>query len=271
MKSCFNTITAGRERPLEEIINACGVAGFSGIEIDLHHLDAATPHISLSEIKRQIEDASLQPVSVMAFDLAPLAEDTVALDRFKRGVDAALDIDAPRLLVYCATNIPAGMQPAEARARAAQHARLYAELAGQITIGLEPIARTTLMGTPAEAFQIAEAAAAPNAGVVMDTFHFYRAGVTDLRSYPVDKFSWVHVNDAEDLPIEQLKDANRLHPGHGILPLEGYLRALVDGKYDGFLSVEIFRPAYWRQPVSQVVREAKESLERLTDKIGVSL
>ena len=110
MKSCFNTITAGREKPLKEIINACSAARFSAMEIDLHHLDAATRRISLSEIKRQIKDANLQPASVMAFDLAPLAEDTVALDRFKRGVDAAHSLGAPRLLVYCATNIPAGMK-----------------------------------------------------------------------------------------------------------------------------------------------------------------
>ena len=127
------------------------------------------------------------------------------------------------------------------------------------------------MGGPEEAFRIIEAAAEPHVGVVMDTFHFYRAGVTNLPSYPVDKFSLVHVNDAEDLPIEQLKDANRLHVGQGILPLEDYLRALAAGKYDGLLSVEIFRPEYWEQPVTQVVREASESLGKLTEKIGVGL
>jgi 2-keto-myo-inositol isomerase len=271
MNSCFNTITAGRTKPLEDIIDACGAARFAGIEIDLDHLDAATSRISLREIRNRLADVNLEPASVMAFDLAPLTEDLVAIDRFKRGVEAAHSLGSPLLLVYCATNIPAGMKPDEARARASRRAKRYAELAGTLDIGLEPIGRTTLMGRPEEGFSIAQGAAIPNVGVVMDTFHFYRAGVTDLRAYPVDEFLMVHVNDAEDLPIEQLKDANRLHVGRGILPLESYLRTLAEQKYDGFLSIEIFRPEYWEQPVTQVVNEAKESLDRLLEKIRADL
>jgi len=271
MKSCFNTITAGRKKSLEEIIAACGAAQFAGIEIDLNHLDAATHRSSPREIRDRLADVNLKPVSVMAFDLAPLAEHLVAIDRFKRGVEAAHSLGSPLLLVYCATNIPAGMEPDEARTRASQRAKRYAELAGTIDIGLEPIGRTTLMGRPEQAFSIAQGAAIPNVGVVMDTFHFYRAGVTDLRAYPVDEFLMVHVNDAEDIPIEQLKDANRLHLGRGILPLESYLRTLAERKYDGFLSVELFRPEYWEQPITQVVNEAKESLDKLWEKIGVDL
>ncbi|HEX3445700.1 MAG TPA: sugar phosphate isomerase/epimerase [Chthoniobacterales bacterium] len=271
MYSCFNTITAGRKKPLEEIIDACGAAQFAGIEIDLDHLDAAAHRISLREIRGRLADVNLEPTSVMAFDLAPLADDLVAIDRFKRGVEAAHSLGSPLLLVYCATDIPAGMKPDEARAKASQRAKLYAELAGPIHIGLEPIGRTTLMGRPEEALGIAQGAAISNLGIVMDTFHFYRAGVTDLRACPVDKFLMVHVNDAEDLPIEQLKDANRLHLGRGILPLESYLRTLAERQYDGFLSIEIFRPEYWEQPVTQVVSEAKESLDKLLEKIGVDL
>ncbi len=89
MKPCFNTITAGRDKPLEEIIAACGVAHFSGIEIDLNHLDAAVERTSWKEIKNRLEDSNLQPASIIAFDLAPLAESNAARESFKRGVQAA--------------------------------------------------------------------------------------------------------------------------------------------------------------------------------------
>jgi 2-keto-myo-inositol isomerase len=88
MKPCFNTITAGRHKPVEEIIAACGAAGFNGIEIDLNHLEAAGGHSSLKEIKNRLTDSNLQPASIMAFDLAPLAETNTATERFKRGVEA---------------------------------------------------------------------------------------------------------------------------------------------------------------------------------------
>ena len=263
MKPCFNTITAGRDKPLEEIMAACGAAGFSGIEIDLNHLDAAVERTSWNEIKKQLEDSHLQPASIMAFDLAPLADNNTASDRFKRGVEAAEQLGAPILLVYCAANIPAGMNPEKAREKAIDRTKKYAQLAGPLKIGLEPIGRTTLMGCPEDALQIAAAADVPNVEIVMDTFHFYRAGVTDITPYPINEFQMVHVNDAEDLPIEKLTDANRLHLGLGILPLQKYLRALAAKKYDGFLSIEIFRPDYWKQPVTQVVNDAKTSYDKL--------
>jgi 2-keto-myo-inositol isomerase len=263
MKPCFNTITAGRDKPLEEIIAACGSARFAGIEIDLNHLDAAAERGSLKEIKTRLEDSNLQPASIMAFDLAPLAENNTATERFRRGVEAAEQLGAPILLVYCATNVPAGMDPAKAREKAIARTKEYAQLAQSLKVGLEPIGRTTLMGRPEDALQIAVAAGASNAGVVMDTFHFYRAGVTDITPYPLDEFLMVHVNDAEDLPIEKLTDANRLHLGLGILPLPQYLGVLAAKKYSGFLSIEIFRPEYWQQPVTQVVNDAKTSYEKL--------
>ena len=74
-----------------------------------------------------------------------------------------------------------------------------------------------------------------------------------------EKLLLVHINDAEDLPIEQLRDANRLHVGRGVLPLLGTLETLNGIGYNGFLSIEIFRAEYWRQPLEQVVREAKSS------------
>lgn len=43
--------------------------------------------------------------------------------------------------------------------------------------------------------------------------------------------------------------------------------------YAGFVSIEIvriFRPEYWAQPVAQVVREAKESLDAALARAGIS-
>ena len=141
------------------------------------------------------------------------------------------------MLVYCATNIPAGMEPEKAREKAISRTQAYAQIARALKVGLEPIGRTTLMGRPEDALQIAAAAGASNVGIVMDTFHFYRAGVTDITPYPLNDFLMVHVNDAEDLPVEKLTDANRVHLGLGILPLAQYRDALAAKNYSGFLSI----------------------------------
>ncbi len=56
-----------------------------------------------------------------------------------------------------------------------------------------------------------------------------------------------HINDAEDLPREQLEDRHRLLPGLGILPLREIAAAFKRIGYDKVASVEIFRPEYGKR------------------------
>ena len=128
------------------------------------------------------------------------------------------------------------------------------------------------MGTGAQALAIARLAGRANIGVMLDTFHQYlsQAPVEEIRAIPREMLLIVHINDAEDRPSGELQDRHRLYPGLGILPLQedlGMLRAI---GYDGYVSVELFRPEYWAQPVEQVVREAKRTLDGALDLAGTA-
>jgi 2-keto-myo-inositol isomerase len=264
VKTCFNTITAGLDRRLEDIIAACGDARFDGMELDLRAIDEAAGRVSLAEIKRMLDERGLAPASVMAFDLAPFAEDEAAFERFRRGADAAKALGAPVLLTYCAARVPAGMSSDAALDAAGQRARRYAEAAAPVKVALEPVGRTELMGGPTAALDIARRSGAANVGIMMDTFHYYRSEVSDadILAIPRDKLLIVHVNDSQDLPRADLKDSHRLHVGEGILPLDHDLKLLKQIGYDGFLSVEIFCENYWREPVGKVVADAKTAMDR---------
>jgi 2-keto-myo-inositol isomerase len=271
MKSCFNTITAGRHRPLEEIIRWSGQAGFAALEIDQNHITESLTRISMHELKTRIGDAGLKTASIMAFDLAPLDEAGPGIAKIKEGTEFARELGAPILLVYCAINIPKEMSMDEALNRAAERTAEYAKVANPIAIGLEPIGRTTLMGGPAAALETAARSRQANVGIVMDTFHFYLSQIPDaeLRAIPREKLLLVHVNDAENLPVEKLRDGHRLHVGLGVLPLVDTFRTLKEIGYDGFLSIELFREEYWDQPVEQIVLEAKRSLDAVLAKAGL--
>jgi len=271
MKSCFNTITAGRHRPLEEIIRWCGQAGFAALEIDQNHIAECLKRIPMNELKKRITDAGLEVASIMAFNLAPLDETGPGISKIREGAGFARELGAPILLVFCATNIPNEMSTDEALNRAAQRTAEYAEMAKPIAIGLEPIGRTTLMGGPTAALETAARSGKANVGIVMDTFHFYLSQIPDaeIRAIPREKLLLVHVNDAEDLPIEKLRDAHRMHVGHGVLPLAQTFQTLNQMGYNGSLSIEIFREEYWNQPVEQVVLEAKQSLDSTLAKAGI--
>jgi 2-keto-myo-inositol isomerase len=72
-----------------------------------------------------------------------------------------------------------------------------------------------------------------------------------------------HINDAENLPREQLKDSHRLLPGIGILPLTEMLRTFKRIGFDRVASVEIFRPEYWERDPFELARDAKVATERV--------
>lgn len=102
-------------------------------------------------------------------------------------------------------------------------------------------------------------------GNVMDTYHFYAGGSSYEAIDRLDpkKLFIFHINDAEDLPKDQLNDSKRLYPGLGILPIKE-IKSHLDGiGYDGPVSVEIFRPEYWEQDPFEVAVKAKTATEEV--------
>jgi 2-keto-myo-inositol isomerase len=103
-----------------------------------------------------------------------------------------------------------------------------------------------------------------NVGMVVDTFHFYAndSKLEDLRQIDGRKIFIFHINDAEDVPKDQLKDVHRLYPGAGVIPLRDIVSALRETGYNHMVSIEIFRPEYWELDPQEVAAKAKEGAER---------
>lgn len=102
-------------------------------------------------------------------------------------------------------------------------------------------------------------------GNVIDTYHFYAGSSSweSLENLDAKKLFIFHINDAEELPKDQLNDSKRLYPGLGILPVERMKETLDRIGYDGPASVEIFRPEYWEQDPYEVAKEAKAAAEKV--------
>jgi 2-keto-myo-inositol isomerase len=118
--------------------------------------------------------------------------------------------------------------------------------------------------TLAFADEIVRKVGQPNVGLVIDSFHFYTGGSTieSIDALDAARLFIFHINDAEDLPREQLEDRHRLLPGLGILPLKEIIAALRRIGYNRVASVEIFRPEYWMRDPFEMAREARAAVER---------
>lgn len=99
----------------------------------------------------------------------------------------------------------------------------------------------------------------PNIGLVIDTFHFYagNSSFEAIETLDPAKLFIFHINDAENLPKEELTDAHRLYPGTGILPIKEIKAGFDRIGYDRMVSIEIFRPEYWNHDPYEVARLAK--------------
>lgn len=113
--------------------------------------------------------------------------------------------------------------------------------------------------------EIVEKVNRPNIGNVIDTFHFYAGNSTfdAIDSMRPEKLFIFHINDAENLPKEQLTDAQRLYPGEGILPIAEIKAHFDKIGYDRMVSIEIFRPEYWNQDPFEVAEKAKAATEQV--------
>jgi sugar phosphate isomerase/epimerase len=82
----------------------------------------------------------------------------------------------------------------------------------------------------------------PNAGLMLDSWHWHHAGGTtqDILSAGKQRIVYVQVADAPDVPPDQIKDGERLMPGEGIIDFNAFFGALKKIGYNEGVSPEIF-------------------------------
>lgn len=85
MKTCFNTITCGADKPLETTLDLLGKYGYDGVEMEAGRIDDYLTRHSLSDLRRQLAKNRLQVAAVMAFPF--FAFDTVQQEEQLRRID----------------------------------------------------------------------------------------------------------------------------------------------------------------------------------------
>ena len=165
----------------------------------------------------------------------------VVLDRIRR-VDAALDGTGVRLGI---------------------------EFIGVQT--LRPEQPHAFVQSMAEANRLLDEAGARNVGLTLDSYHWFAGGdsLDTIRHTPGERIVLLHVNDAKDVPREQLIDQDRVLPGEGVIPLADWLRAIASTGFEGFIGMEVLGPRLADLDAETCARLGKEALDRLFAAAGV--
>lgn len=117
------------------------------------------------------------------------------------------------------------------------------------------------INTFGQAYAIIEEVNKPNVGITLDCFHFHGMGssIQDLAKADGDKIFVVHLNDTEDFPIGSLLDEDRIWPGDGCIDLDEIFQTLKKiGFKQDVVSLELFRPEYYKMDPDEVYRIGKE-------------
>jgi 2-keto-myo-inositol isomerase len=270
MKLALNGATTMRA-DLATDLQAAKAAGFDYLEIWAAKLRAFLEQKSTSELKDLFTQSGLSPLSINSIEHITF-RDQQAYESIKQECEELSRI-AAAVGCPCIVVVP-GRLPEDGASRdtvVAESVKVLSELCGIASVHGVSLAFEFLgqpdcsVPTLDLAAEIVQEVNRKDLGLVIDSFHFYAGGSTFEMIEALDPklIQIFHINDAEDLPRDQLEDRHRLLPGLGILPLREMVAAFRRIGYDKVASVEIFRPEYWERDPFQLAREARAATEQV--------
>jgi 2-keto-myo-inositol isomerase len=251
-------------------VRAAKAAGFDGLEIWAAKLREYLKTHSLEELNKLFIEHEIEPISINSIERITFqdAEGAASItDQCAELCNIARAIQCPYVVV-----VPGYLPPKATHTEIVEESvRVLNELAEiaerfNVKLAFEFLGQTDCSVQTLEVAQeIVEKVNRLSIGLVIDSFHFYAGGssLAAIEALDPERLFIFHINDAEDLPRESLEDRHRLLPGLGILPLTEMLAAFKRIKYNGIVSVEIFRPEYWQRDPFELAKAARAAIDKV--------
>lgn len=269
MKIALNGATTMHADLLTDI-KAASAAGFELLEIWSAKLYEYLKTNTTADLKAALAEHNLEPYSINSIehvtfrtpeDYAEVKAECETLSKI------AGEIGCPYIVVVPG-KLPEGATKEQIVAESVRVLNELAHISEQhgVSLAFEFLGQTDCsVQTLDLCNEIVEKVGRDSVGNVIDTFHFYAGNSTfeAIDSMRPEKLFIFHINDAEDLPKEQLTDAHRLYPGTGILPIAQMKEHFDKIGYNRMVSIEIFRPEYWNQDPYEVAKKAKAATEQV--------
>ncbi len=115
------------------------------------------------------------------------------------------------------------------------------------------------------------AIAEPNVGLLLDAFHWYTCqhSIAELEQLTANQIVHVHLNDAPDLPVNEVLDNERLYPGEGVIDLISFLRVLRKLGYTGSVTQEVLTSSQPTKTAELLADHSGKAFDQLFEKAGI--
>jgi sugar phosphate isomerase/epimerase len=258
----------GREWSLFDFRDRCAEAAKVGMRgIGLWHADIEhqLESRSLSEMKGILDDSGLEYLELEFLNdwfLDPGDEARRESDQTRKLLwDAAAALDVHHVKVG---NIPG--TPGEISQITERFAELCADAAEHHSakIVYEFMPFDVNVHSIETALEVVEGSGAENCGLVIDTWHQSKLGITpdDLRKIPLSYLSWIELSDGQKENMEDLIEETtqyRKLPGEGEFDIAGYIEVAQAMGYEGPWGVEVLSEELRQLPIEEIFRRAYET------------
>jgi 2-keto-myo-inositol isomerase len=274
MKLSLNCATT-MQADLPTDFQAAQIAGYDYVEIWADKLRTFLRHRTSDELKELIAASGVPPLSINSIEHVTF-RDSPTWEGIKEQCaelsEVAEKLECPFIVVVPSPLPDGGATRAEVVDESVRVLHELGEIAARhgVSLAFEFLGQTDCsVPTLDLAHEVVRAADRKNLGLVIDSFHFYAGGSTIEMVEALDpNLVYVfHINDAENLPRQELLDKHRLLPGLGILPLRELIAAFRKIGYDKVASVEIFRPEYWELDPFRLAKDAFTSTKRVLQSV----
>lgn len=271
MKIALNGATI-MHADLETDIRAASEAGYELLEIWAAKLREFLKTKSTDDLKELLEEHDLEPYSINSIEHITFRTPE-EYEKIKAECEElcriAGEIDCPYVVVVPG-KLPENPNKEQIIAESVKVLNELGDIAEKCNVSLafEFLGQTDCsVQTLDLCNEIVEKVDRENIGNVIDTFHFYagNSSFEAIENMKPEKLFIFHINDAENLPKENLTDAHRLYPGEGILPIKEIKEKFDEIGYDRMVSIEIFRPEYWNEDPFEVAKKARRATMEVLD------
>jgi len=272
---CLNTSTIrGQKLPLPDEIDLAAQAGYHAIEPWISEIEAFTQTGGkLPDLRRRLRDKNLAVPSAIGF-FEWIVDDPEkrknALEQAKRdmGLVAALGgthIAAPPWGAHDKTKLEKNVDLLAAAER--YHALCEVGRAAGVIPMVEVWGFSHTLSRLGEAALVAIESGHADACILADVYHLHKGGspIEGLALLQGHRLPVFHVNDyPADPPRAAIQDKDRVFPGDGVAPLAAIFSHLRKIGFDGFLSLELFNEAYYKQDAGTIARTGLEKMRAVT-------
>jgi len=244
-------------------------AGIQYVELSDAVLDGFLENDTLAAAGRVMTHLGLTPVSGQDVWLPGPARNA-SLETWKLRCDQFAQLGLQN--IYC-PSITSRAVTSEDFAATPDCIREVGDIAGEygLTAMIEFLRISTHLATLGSALEVIREAAHPNVRPMLDFFHFW-SGLSkfeDLDLLEPGELAHAHFQDLLAGPRELINNDSRLIPGDGIAPLVRIIQKLVEKRYEGTLSVELFREELVRGDPFEVATEIGRKCEAVMLEAGV--